>query len=104
MSLSWASYQEAANTQPRNLLERLALIVEYNKPIVRHVPKLLAVHLAVSAICVYSTLWGWRHIYQTMDVDPDFVREAVEKEPIETGFVHRIRHKIINTVDYINSL
>ncbi|KAI6187014.1 hypothetical protein M3Y98_00195900 [Aphelenchoides besseyi] len=99
-----ASFQKATNVQPTNLMERLAMIVEYNKPIVRQIPKMFAIHLAVSAICVYSTLWGWRNIYQTLDVDPDFIREAVEKEPNNTGLMHRIRNKIMNTVDYINSI
>ncbi|KAI6219017.1 hypothetical protein M3Y99_01679200 [Aphelenchoides fujianensis] len=88
--------EKLVKIEAENFLERLVLLYEYDRPLFRLLPRLFAVHLGVAAVCVYSTLWGWQKISQTMDVDPEFIREAVRKEPDQTGLGARMRNRLVD--------
>ncbi|VDK43610.1 unnamed protein product [Anisakis simplex] len=74
----------------RSYIDFLALSWEGSRAVWRILPHLMAFQVLVAAVGSYCTLWGRNKIFDSMDADPDLVREtmirAQDKLPLKERF------------------
>jgi len=92
LALPHLVYQIKIRTEPKvyqakNFVDSFVLSYEFSRSIWRKIPHLLAVQVAVGALCAYSMLWARERIFNTMDADPELIRDCVAKSLEDDGFL-----------------
>ncbi|KAH7730914.1 Protein F55A12.2 c [Aphelenchoides avenae] len=84
VSLPYLAHYNLTKDNPRmpqvtNMVHLFTLSFEGSRSMWPHFKWLIPLQIAVATVATYFTLWGRSRIFDTMDADPDFVREAVRK-------------------------
>ncbi|MFH4977320.1 hypothetical protein AB6A40_004029 [Gnathostoma spinigerum] len=76
--------------QANGLIEFLCLCWESSKSVIRILPRLMALQLGASVIGTYCVLWGRNRIFDSMDADPDLVRDTMILAQSSTSLKYKL--------------